>query len=416
MRESAADRPLDPGHHVGNHSAPRQSMGAEPPIYNPFAPPANPYPIFQKLRREQPVLHIPEFDIWLVVRFADVQAVTRDWSTYTHRYGVDLDGSDRRFFGRGDFLETDPPDHTTLRAVVKAWFTPRRVAALESHVREVCESLVSALRDTRGGDLVAAYSQPLPLIIGSELLGLPPDDAPLVAHLMDDLLYREPSPELPDRAVRGAQDLRKYLRGLGRQRRINPAADIISEVAAAVSEGVIDEDEQVGLCSLMFAAIAPTTQSLITNALVALAQFPDQREWLIANPGELPAAVEESLRWQTPLQHSFRTLTQPGTLGAFEIPEGARVLLLFGAANRDEERWADPEVFDVRREPKRNLAFGEGIHHCLGAPLARLEARVALETFLQAFPTYSVVSVGDSVNIPTHMAPRTVHIAAPSNV
>jgi cytochrome P450 len=376
--------------------------------YNPFDPPSDPYPLYRELRRHHPVAYNVRHGVWLVSRFAHVQQVTRDWQTFSHTSGVDLDGTDVTFFGAGDFLETDPPAHTRLRAALRDWFRPPRIAELEERIRDLCDELAHALVERGEGELLRDYARPIPLRIGAELLGLPLEEFARIERLTLDMMYREPIDALPERALAAAHEVRAWVEAIGRERRLQPRPDMLGDAASAVGAGAITESELVGMCTLMFAAIAATTYSLISNTILALSMYPDQRRHAVCDPA---AAVEEVLRWQTPLQHTFRTVTVPTALGGQEIPTGSKVLLLFGAANRDEARWPDGEVFEIRREPKRHLAFGEGIHHCLGAPLARLEARVALESFLAAIREYRVTEVGEQVSIPTHMTRSAIEVS-----
>jgi cytochrome P450 len=225
------------------------------------------------------------------------------------------------------------------------------------------------------------------------------------------MMWRVPGEaEIPESTVQAAMDVRAYLAHQAALKVDSPGQDILSDLVRARSAKAVDEEELVGLSTLLFAAGAATTFGLISNALLILAEYPDQRAELIADPSRVPAAVEEVVRWESPLQHSFRTTTSDVELHGHLIPSGSRVLLLFGAANRDEERWMDAERFDVGREPLRNLGFGEGIHHCLGAPLARLEAKIALEEFLPAFPHYEVVSAEGSVGLSTQPTKQAIHV------
>ncbi len=379
----------------------------DPPRYDPFAQPRDPYPIFAVLRTQYPVLYEPDWDIWLLSKFEDVQAVARDWKTYSHARGVNLDGSDLEFFGPGDFLETDPPKHTALRGLVKAAFSPSRVASLEARIRKLSRTLTTCFHEG-SADLVASYAQPLAFTIACDVLGLPADDHTLLRRLTANLLYRDGTAHLPARARDAACQLRAHLDS---RAKASSGVGILADLYAATRVGALQSEELIGMATLLVAAITPTTVSLITNTLVALGEHQDQRRDLAADRRLLVPAIEESLRWATPLQHSFRTVQQQTTVRGTEIPAGGRVLLLFGAANRDEERWSEPERFDIHREQKRNLAFGEGIHHCLGAPLGRLEARVAVEVFLEEFPDFDIAEVGGQVSIPTHMAPQAVVVA-----
>jgi cytochrome P450 len=212
-------------------------------------------------------------------------------------------------------------------------------------------------------------------------------------------------PELPLSGLEAGSEIRSYLATAGKEHRRRPRDDLLTDIVHAQRSGILEEEESVGMATLLFAAGTSTTISLISNVLLARERHPDQRSFLVGDLSEVPAALEESLRWQSQLQHAFRTATEPVELHGEEIEEGSRVLLLFGAATRDERRCRDPDRFAIRREPKRHIASGEGMHHCLGAPLARVEARVAVEAFLGSFPSYEILEVGEPVDVPTHMRP-----------
>lgn len=387
------------------------SLSPSPSDFDPFVLAADRYELFAELRRHHPLFYSERFDVWLVSRFGDVQAIARDWQTFSHAHGVDFDGSDRIMFGRGDFLQQDPPRHRALRDVVKRWFTPKAIGGLEPLVRTTIRELIGHLAERGEAELLADFAKPIPLTVFSRLLGLRDEDMPRIQRWTEEMMVRAPGePEIPSSAIEAAMDVRAYLAEQAAAKADAREQDILSDVAKARCAGAIDAEELVGLSTLLFAAGAATTFGLISNALLILAAHPEQRFALIEDPTGVPAAIEEVVRWESPLQHSFRTTTLDVEMHGQVVRRGSRVLLLFGAANRDEERWVDAERFDVEREPLRNLGFGDGIHHCLGAPLARLEAKVALEEFLLAFPRYEVLSAEGSIGLSTQPTKHAIRV------
>jgi cytochrome P450 len=387
-------------------------MSRSPSGFDPFVLAADRYELYADWRRHHPLFYSERFDVWVVVRFADLQAISRDWPTFSHAHGVDFDGTDRIMFGRGDFLQQDPPHHRVLRDLVKQWFTPKAMSDLECFVRSTVRELIDGLAARNEAELLADFAKPIPLIVFGQLLGLPREDLARIERWTEQMMWRQPGEAaIPSSSVDAAMEVRDYLAHHADAKAEAPSKDILSDLAQARAAGMIDHEELVGLATLLFAAGAATTYGLISNALLILAEHPDQRSELIADPACVPRAVEEVVRCESPLQHSFRTTTADVELHGQTIPSGSRVLLLFGAANRDEERWIDAERFDIKRDPLRNLGFGEGIHHCLGAPLARLEAKVALEEFLPAFPRYEVVSAEGSIGLSTQPTKGSIHVA-----
>jgi cytochrome P450 len=318
---------------------------------------------------------------------------------------------DKVMFGRGDFLEQDPPRHRELRDLVKRWFTTQAMAELEPFVHATVTALIAEIRDATESELLSAFAKPIPLIVFSHLLGLPRNDVDTFERWTDAMLVRVPGePGIPAEALAAARQVRSYLAGQAKAKATMAGRDILSDIVRAQAHGILDADEVVGMATLLFTAGTATTFGLISNALALLAEHPNQRAALVEDPRLIPAAVEEVIRFESPLQHSFRTTTKSVELSGHAIPSGSRVLLLFGAANRDESRWDDPDRFDIHRPALRNLGFGDGVHHCLGAPLARLEARIAIEEFLAAFSSYVLLGAEGSVGLSTHPTRKAVRV------
>lgn len=364
-------------------------------LYDPFvhAMVDDPYPVYRRLRDEHPVYHNPERGFWALSRWSDVQSAARDWRRFSSEGGVDID-SGPRFFGIGDFNEADPPAHDRLRAVVKDAFAPRRIAEMEHSVRALVDELLDPMIERGGGEFVSELASRLPLAVIFGMLGFPAQDGARLVALMQEVLAREPGEtELPERAVSSRRLLADYIAEAAAQRRRRARGDLLSVLVEAERSGLLEDQELLGACMLLLLAGWETSSVLAANAVWLLAMHPDQRLILADRPDLIPAAIEEILRFEAPAQHHMRTTVSDVELHGRTIPAGERVLLLWASANRDEARWRDPEQLRVDREVRRNLAFGEGIHHCLGAPLARLEGRVVVERMLARSPSFDVGSI-----------------------
>jgi cytochrome P450 len=358
------------------------------PTFDPFDVPTalDPYGIYGELREVAPVYHNPTRALWALSRFEDVRAASRDWTTFSNADGVDLDELGRRVFGPGDFLDMDPPGHDELRAVVKGRFTPKAIAALEPTVREQARALLCDLSAGESFDAMDALGWPLPIDVMCSIMGFPVAERRLIRQLYARVMERTPGDDaIPRSALDAAAQLRDYFVSLARERRKSPQADVMTTIARGEVRGRrLTERRLAGMCFVLFSAGIDTVASLLGSAIFLLAEHPSAREVT------LPVAIEEILRYESPLQFNARTTTGDATVGEHVIPGGERVLLLYGAANRDERRFDSPDEFDPAREPKRHLAFGEGIHFCIGAPLARLQTRVAIEELLSRFPRYEL--------------------------
>jgi len=371
-------------------------------VYDPldFEALSDPYPLYRRLRDEHPVYHNPERGFWALTRFEDVQEASRDWRTFSNAPSGDLDDF-LEVLGPGNFIDLDPPRHDALRDVVRRHFAPSAIVKLEPEIAALVDALLDELAQREVVDLASEFASQLPLAVTAKLVGFPSADRPRLFGLVKQLAVRESGQaRVPAQARAAAHELRAYFGDLLSARRAAPSEDVLSRLAAAERDGAVSFEEALSICYLLFLAGIETTACLISNALHLLAERPELVALLRARPQAMPRAVEEFLRLESPVPQLARTATRSVTLHGVEIPAGGRVVLVHGAANRDERRFPDPDVFDVEREVKRTLAFGEGIHFCLGAPLARPEARIALARFLERVERFALCGVPQ--RMPTH--------------
>ena len=364
------------------------------PALTELADPANlpdPYPVLAGLREASP---FAEFGGTFVVvgRHADCSAVLRHPNASSERSKSLLTPTPpRRVRDRPSFLSLDPPDHTRLRRLVSKAFTPRTVARLEPRIRAITGQLLTAAAAAGQMEVVSQLAYPLPVRIISELLGVPVEDYPRfagwsarLAHSLQPGFGVDPAvaQAREDAAQVASDEFAVYFRDLIAIRRAQPAQDLLSEMIAAEDGGEkLTEDELIATCVLLLVAGHETTVGLISNGILALLRHPGQLALLRADPGLAAGAVEETLRYDAPVQMTARVARGGMQVGSVAAPDGALVLLLLAAAGRDPRVFADPDKFDIRRGATGHLAFAAGPHFCLGAPLARLEATIALESF-----------------------------------
>ncbi len=378
-------------------------MASSEVVYNPLLPEfhANPYPFYRRLREQDPV-HASPLGAWILTRYDDAVMVLRDprfgregmADLLEARLGYDTDVSHTR-----DMLFRDPPDHTRLRGLVSRAFTPRVVEAMRPHIQDIVDGLLDRLEAGHGMDVIEDLAYPLPVTVICEMLGVPIADQNVfkqwsadIARSLDAAILPADSEVIP-RGREARDALRAYLRSLIATRRKSPRADLLSALIAVEEEGSkLSEGELVSTCALLLIAGHETTVNLIGNGLLALLQHPDQLRALLDNPALIQTAVEELLRYDGPVQRTGRMATADVEIGGKQIPKGSVVVAAIGAANRDPAQFPDPERLDIARRDNRHIAFGFGIHFCLGAPLARIEGQVAIGTLLRRMPALELVS------------------------
>jgi cytochrome P450 len=371
--------------------------------YDPFSPEfqEDPFPVHEWMRDEAPVFHSEKWGFWALSRFEDVRAAALDPETFRSFEGIDIDDTSKDQSGPGFLPDIDNPRHDQLRKLVQRHFLPRSIAKLEDQVRGVVRGLVDPWRDTGEVDIAQALSWPLPYEVFFNLLGLPmEEDRQDLIRWSHQLKDREPDdPRVTPVAMAATESIKRYLAELLAERRRHPREDLLTHLVTAEIDGVpfAEADiepaaEIVGLMFVLFLAGVETTAGLMSTLFRALAEHPDQRALLREDPGLIPGAVEEAVRYATPLQVVGRTTSRDVTLHGVTIPAGERVFLVYGAANRDERQFPDPDRFDVKRGRVRHVGFGEGMHGCLGAPLARLEVKVCAQEALPVLGEYTISS------------------------
>jgi cytochrome P450 len=359
---------------------------------------ANPYPLYKRYREEHPT-HRMDPGIWTFTRYNDILAVLRD-----DRFSNDPRNSLFSEFASDDpnainpfeqmaglvLLFTDPPDHTRMRNLVNKAFTRRTVEELRPHIEELVTELLDKVADEGGMDVVADFAYPLPALVICELMGVPVEDRDLFKGLSGDvapILDPVTPPEKMEKALIALSQFIVYFAGLIEKRRTDPQDDLLTKLIEAEEGGDrLTTEELFALCVLVFIAGHETTQSLIGNGLLALLRNRDQLELLKQDNSLMRNAVEELLRYDSPVQLTARNAKEDIEVAGVTVRKGEQVVVLLGAGNRDPEQFDDPDRLDITRDKPQVVSFGAGVHFCLGAPLARLEAQIAFTQLLQRFP------------------------------
>ena len=395
------------------------------PVFDPFDPSwsSDPFPLYAQLREHAPV-HRNDMGFWVVARHADCLTVLRDRRASSDSMhvtegavpeGMRRRSSDDNPMAAGmvemrPFLFRDPPDHTRLRALVVQAFTPKVVDSLRAGTQQVVDELLDVALEKGDVDLVADFAYPLPVRVICDMLGVPVEDQDrfkvwseaLAAGLDPDFLLSEAVIEARGEAV---MQFAQYFFELLAERRKAPGEDLLSRLVEVEDDGtVLSETELLSTCILLLVAGHETTVNLISGGTVALLRHPDQLRRFRDDPQVQRTGVEEMLRYVSPVQLTVRTLTEESVFGDVTMPAGAFMMLLLGSGNRDPSQFEDPEHFDVTRTPNNHLGLGFGIHHCLGAPLARMETQVALNSLVRRAPDLALAV--DDVTYKTNVVLR----------
>jgi cytochrome P450 len=379
----------------------------KPPVvdfeYDPFSyeQDADPYPVYRRMRDEAPVYHNPRLDFYAFTRFQDNLDAFLDTDTYSSSWGTSLEFMDTPKPDSGLIIYMDPPRHTRYRNLVSKAFTPQSIAKLEPEIRRIAREHLDRLVGRERFDVVREFTARLPMDVISALVGIPEADRYEVQKKSNLMLHREPGNPLPVKEAFVAQaELMKYVTALIADRRARPRDDLMSrlvqvEVTDENGEHArLSDDDLRAFFMLLATAGNETVTKFLATVYVELWRNPDQRKALVADPSLAANAVEETLRFDPPSQYQGRVTTRDVKIHGTTIPKGAKVLLINGASGRDERKFPDPDRYDVRRDIDFHLGFGYGRHVCLGAFLARMESRVALEEFLARFPDYEIPAEG----------------------
>jgi len=370
--------------------------------FNPIDPEfvADPYPTYHRLRTEDPVHHSP-LGFWVLTRYEDVVGSLRDprlakeaIATFVaERLGITPVGIGL------SMLDRDPPDHTRLRGLVSKAFTPRVVEVLRPHIQQIVDGLLDRVEGRGEMDLIEDFAYPLPVVVICEMLGVPVEDRDRfktwgldIARGLDAVLLG-PESEVVKRSSASRMALADYFRELIARRRAEPRADMLTDLIAAEEAGdKLTENELLATCILLLVAGHETTVNLIGNGSLALLRHPDQLQRLRDNPGLIGTAVEELLRFDGPVQRTARIPSADIAIGGKVIPKGDMVMPFIGAADRDPAQFPEPDRLDIGRTDNRHIAFGWGIHFCLGAPLARVEGQIAINTLVRRLPKLALAT------------------------
>ena len=355
----------------------------------------DPYETYAWLRDEAPVYHNEKMNFWALSRFEDVWDAHLDYETFSSAWGQTLEKTQTPL---PLMISLDPPKHTRVRQLVSKVFTPRRIGELEPTVRKITTDRLEGLEPGDQIDLFERLASVMPMDVISAMLGVPESERDHVRRSTNDMMHRESgSLEIPESARQASGQVLEYFVGFIKERQARPQDDLISALIGAelrdVDTGEMTQlsfEELLGFCLLLGSAGHETTARLICNSAVTLFRHPDQRAELVGDSSLMPGAVEELLRVDPPSQVQGRWSTKPWTRHGVTIPEDVRVLLLTGAAHRDERQFEDPDRFDIHRKLDRTVHFGQGHHLCIGKSLARQECRVAFEELLSRFPDYAV--------------------------
>lgn len=371
-------------------------------FYDPltFADYDHPYDVYRQLRDSAPVYFNPRLGVWVLSRYEDVQAAFKNHEQMISSKGNDIDGT-HDSYGKGNLVAQDPPRHTALRQAVRRVFALREILAKEDGLREVARELIHEMKAKEQPDFASDFALPFAFSASTTLVGLPKKDIPfLLEHLVRSMERTVGELGVPEDAAVSNEEAEVYIQEVVDARLASIAegddinrSDVITQVVAASEKGKVDSDEIVGLTHLIYSASIDAPSALLTNIMYVFDKFPNMVKFLRETPSMIPQFVEEVLRYETPGQNVSRQTTAEVTFQGITIPADSRVMLLQGSANRDERVFENPDIFDITRDFTKSskiISFGDGIHACMGAPLARLMAKVAVE---------ELIAQGDEIRI-----------------
>ena len=355
-----------------------------------YATHQNPYPIYRRLRDEAPLYHNEKYDFWAVSRFEDCKAVLKNFSVFSSAKGIELQG--RHDVAYSDVMTTDPPHHTRLRHMMSELFQPAKIAELEQLIRSTARSLLAPCRGSGRIDMIADYAGRLPMLIMCRLLGYPPEDDARIMKWTNDAVHTEEGVQgLTAAGIEGLINLGKYNENvIATRSTLSLSDDLVSHLIEGLQGGRINHLETMGYLQLLAFAGHETTTKLMGNAVYQLWKHPAVLQDVLDDPSLMGAAIEETLRYDSSVQLQARTTTRDVEMHGRVVPAGAKMAVLFGSAGRDERKYERPDVFDISRNSRDHIGFGYGLHSCMGAPLARLESRIALEEFFKMTGRYEV--------------------------
>ncbi|MBV9791615.1 MAG: cytochrome P450 [Chloroflexi bacterium] len=381
----------------------RQSIAPVCPHFDPLAPAqnANPYPVYAEMRRESPVFYSPLYDMWVVTRYADVAAVLKNHAVFSSVGSMQttphLPASVSAVLANGLgaaqlMVESDPPDHTRMRAAVNKAFTPQRISQLEPRIRQIADELIDSIVADGRADLIHQFGSPFQGLVICELFGIPGSHSEQIKRWTDDWVEMLSGGANEERMVECAQafvECQHYFLEQLRERQAEPREDLLTAMLPINMGGTASMNAAEAAYNALdlVAAGHETTTNALSNGLIQLFTHPDQLDLLLSDLSLIPNAIEEMLRIDTSVLGLFRVTTSDAEVSGVTIPAQSRVFVAYGSGSHDEERFEEPERFDIRRANAReHLAFARGIHVCIGAALARMELRIALERLLTRLP------------------------------
>ncbi|WP_274648705.1 cytochrome P450 [Paenibacillus humicola] len=352
-----------------------------------------PYSFYRRMRDENPIAYDPKAKLWAVFRYDDVRTVLSDHDRFSSDF-TKFDSSET-VGRRKSLISMDPPEHKHSRDLLTKAFTPRAVANMEPRIAQIANDLLDQVIDKGEMDFIRDFASPLPIIVIAEMLGVPTQDRDQFRSWADELLRFTDNPFVDaeankERRERVQAEMDDYFRGIIAQRKRDPKDDLISSlIQAEIGGEKLTEEQILSFCTLLLLAGHVTTINLLGNSMLCLTDFPDELNKLYAKPDLIPSAIEEVLRYSSPVQLFFRIANRDIDMDGRRIEKGQRIIAWIGSANRDETKFEAPDRFDVTRSPNPHIAFGYGIHFCLGAPLARLEGKAAWETLLSRIGSFT---------------------------